>query len=1069
MTFKVTCPNGHKLLVDEKHAGKTVRCPKCSQSIQIPDLDFAEFDEPANDEFDLSSLQSIGETVEESREEEVDVILDWFTDSDPNAEPSRRKKSPGIEAERREEASSNRKTIAIAVIAICLVGLVADAAVAFSLYGMRPRMAAIPQPAIPKQNTPLPVHPRPVEQINSVPEVPTATPSPPIRFEEGVTAHPVKKAAKGQQTVLDFPEPIGEAVVAGSGRHLIVTLPKSSEVVVIDVAAQMVVKRIPQEQGHILVAGGETTFVVCLPAKKTISRYDLTTFECERTEPCDEFSSIAMGCSSQGPVIGIAPGTTFIDLETLKGVTRNEPLGVKIHARAETRVQASANGTLFCGLGNSRPQSLFSYHRMGQTFERFYHGQIDTDYALPSANGESVYTELLRFGPHLEIPFPPLPGSDFVPAATGDFFLTLEHRHVTGEPPTYQNLQVHHPSRPAALCAVPDFEFSNEIQEGMPEFWNRDNRLFWLPSADSIIAIPSPDDRVLFHRFSLKAELQRSGGDYFYIGSSPPAGFTRGKEYQYQIGLLSRDTAARYELLSGPPGLKVSPQGLVQWKVPADFPSKETSASIEIRNSAGAKIAHPVRLVRNVNDAKQLENVPSTKVTGGQVAASTDGRTNSEQKPSDPRPVTVNLTTPLKQVQTVSSDRLLIASTGKEIALIDVANRKIRKSIPLKSDDAFVVGGETKLVVYQKALGTLSRYDLETGTEELTVNCRPYNGLAMGTSSEGPLIGFGQQLDLISLETLEPETIQFGSEWDAAMSKQPIIAMSAVADGKFFAGHTAPNSLLRLTLEHVGEIWIGTFEQFREPDTYTRGLHHLVAPSIRSDGKSTVFNFANPAGTEQYIPTDTGNLFFILDVNAVKQEIENVRVYTAAERHFVASFRTAPRNAPPATQPNESDKPQFPIDQRIRILPATKALIVVSSDGMRIQIQTMDLLYAIRKSPTALVRVTSFAPEAVDKGSQLTHQFEVVSTNPIVSYEMINGPPGMSVLDEGLLTWNVPANWSDTEIEVTIGIRDSQGTFVVQSFPWKARSNVSAPSKQGRPPIVARWRPGAGAAADKSQ
>lgn len=38
MPISVTCPSGHKINAPEKYAGKVVKCPKCSQAVQIPSM-----------------------------------------------------------------------------------------------------------------------------------------------------------------------------------------------------------------------------------------------------------------------------------------------------------------------------------------------------------------------------------------------------------------------------------------------------------------------------------------------------------------------------------------------------------------------------------------------------------------------------------------------------------------------------------------------------------------------------------------------------------------------------------------------------------------------------------------------------------------------------------------------------------------------------------------------------------------------------------------------------------------------------------------------------------------------
>ncbi len=38
MPFSVQCPQGHRLSVAEKYAGRSVKCPKCSSAFKVPEL-----------------------------------------------------------------------------------------------------------------------------------------------------------------------------------------------------------------------------------------------------------------------------------------------------------------------------------------------------------------------------------------------------------------------------------------------------------------------------------------------------------------------------------------------------------------------------------------------------------------------------------------------------------------------------------------------------------------------------------------------------------------------------------------------------------------------------------------------------------------------------------------------------------------------------------------------------------------------------------------------------------------------------------------------------------------------
>jgi len=50
MTLRATCPKGHSLTLEERLAGKKIRCPRCQVVFQVPDLDEDEYADEDEDE-----------------------------------------------------------------------------------------------------------------------------------------------------------------------------------------------------------------------------------------------------------------------------------------------------------------------------------------------------------------------------------------------------------------------------------------------------------------------------------------------------------------------------------------------------------------------------------------------------------------------------------------------------------------------------------------------------------------------------------------------------------------------------------------------------------------------------------------------------------------------------------------------------------------------------------------------------------------------------------------------------------------------------------------------------------
>jgi hypothetical protein len=54
-----------------------------------------------------------------------------------------------------------------------------------------------------------------------------------------------------------------------------------------------------------------------------------------------------------------------------------------------------------------------------------------------------------------------------------------------------------------------------------------------------------------------------------------------------------------------------------------------------------------------------------------------------------------------------------------------------------------------------------------------------------------------------------------------------------------------------------------------------------------------------------------------------------------------------------------------------------------------------------------------------------------------VTYKLDDGPPGMKIDADGLVTWTVPAQPEGTEASVIIAVRDGAGQETLHTFTLK--------------------------------
>ncbi len=195
-------------------------------------------------------------------------------------------------------------------------------------------------------------------------------------------------------TEVALPAPLKQIAVGGSGKYLFAFLPTLKQVAVIDVAAKKIVKLVPTEDTDSLVAAGETKFVVLQRGKGIISRYDLASCERELTVGAKAYNSLAMGASSEGPVLGGLENFELINLTSLKPTGE----GAQRHIAHLDHLAASTTGTVFvCGEQRESASDLvFLQVADGKLSSQRVRARASV--AIPAADGQIVYTSLGRFG-----------------------------------------------------------------------------------------------------------------------------------------------------------------------------------------------------------------------------------------------------------------------------------------------------------------------------------------------------------------------------------------------------------------------------------------------------------------------------------------------------------------------------------------------------------------------------------------------------------------------------------------------------------------------------------------------
>src|SRR5262249_18322460 len=144
---------------------------------------------------------------------------------------------------------------------------------------------------------------------------------------------------------------------------------------------------------------------------------------------------------------------------------------------------------------------------------------------------------------------------------------------------------------------LPDVDWPDDLNHWDRQPFANDRRIHLIPEAKVLITIPSTNDKVVLHRLDVDRLLDKSGIDYLFVTSRPPAAARKGQVFTYQLAVKSKKGGVTCKLDSGPEGMTVSKAGLVRWAVPADFKDKEVDVIVTVGDRSEQEVFHTFKLV----------------------------------------------------------------------------------------------------------------------------------------------------------------------------------------------------------------------------------------------------------------------------------------------------------------------------------------------------------------------------------------------------------------------------------------------------------------------------------------
>ena len=132
--------------------------------------------------------------------------------------------------------------------------------------------------------------------------------------------------------------------------------------------------------------------------------------------------------------------------------------------------------------------------------------------------------------------------------------------------------------------------------------------------------------------------------------------------------------------------------------------------------------------------------------------------------------------------------------------------------------------------------------------------------------------------------------------------------------------------------------------------------------------------------------------------------------------------------------PGSHEHPPLPPERRLFWMPVADAIVNVPDRCDQLVIQHFNLKEELDKSGIDYFHLASAPPRLFKRGQKISYAIEVLSKQGGVQYTLESGPPGATVSPEGVLTWDVPADFSPHEAAVVVKLQNSGGQELSHRF-----------------------------------
>jgi hypothetical protein len=431
----------------------------------------------------------------------------------------------------------------------------------------------------------------------------------------------------------------------------------------------------------------------------------------------------------------------------------------------------------------------------------------------------------------------------------------------------------------------------------------------------------------------------------------------------------------------------------------------------------------------------------------------------------EPAPITNSMSVPLPaqitDVVVAGGGRYLLLqlASARQVAVFDASAAKIIAYLPLPYEEAKIVAGMEKLIVWLPPARVFQRWNLETLEREVTEDMGTLEVLdmAIGSASNGPLVVLspeGTQIyDVQTLKRIDPAPPRQNKPTGDPLRRSTVDYVRASADGGKFIIRGEKPSVIDVSGGSLTPVPLGIDARF--PWLLSSDGHLIF-------GEAGVYTTSGPEAPEQFkalrCAPAAGPGYFLCFTREERplpqttlraggrgqpttRPTQSISVYTTADRRGLFSIKDLDEMEliPNPGDYNFSGDRRFPIEKRAFLIPDAELLVTVNAARTGLFLRKVNVQAEMAKAGADYyLYVEGEPPQVVTRGGSMRYPIIVKSSAGGVTFKLEAGPPGMSVSTDGVLTWRAPATGMEFA-SVIVSIQDSLGKLTYHAFVLAVR------------------------------